>query len=424
MSGKEVTRVEVMQRLKAKRMTQAEAGVVLGISVRQVKRLYRTYREAGAKGLVSQKRGKTSNHRLSEEVVQQARDLIYARYADFGPTLAHEKLVEQHGVKISDESVRKLMIAEGLWKPKRAKKVAVHQMRERRACLGELVQIDGSDHDWFEGRGKRCTLLVFIDDATGQLMELWFVEHESFFGYGEATQHYLERYGRPVAFYSDKHGIFRVNQSQDAGTGEGITQFGRACQALDIQILCANTPQAKGRVERANQTLQDRLVKELRLAGISDREAGNAFLERFRLDFNSRFAVAARSNHDAHRPLLPKTNLERILSHQENRILTKNLTLQFGKAIYQIQTDRPTYALAKAPVLVCQKANGEIAILYKDQPLAFTLFQRQPRQAVEVTSKTIHQELEHPEKAHKPAPDHPWRNYPAPGSPPPPQGQP
>jgi len=409
MSKKELTRLEVMQRLKAKRLNQAEASGMLGISVRQVKRLYAAYRKGGAKGLVSQKRGKASNHRMSEAVIQQAVDLIYEQYRDFGPTLAHEKLVEQHGLKISDESVRQLMIAEGLWKPKRAKRVAAHPMRERRACFGELVQIDGSDHDWFEGRGPRCTLLVFIDDATGQIGELWFVGHESFFGYGEAARHYFERYGRPVAFYSDKHGIFRVNQSQDLGTGAGITQFGRAMQDLDIQIVCANTPQAKGRVERANQTLQDRLVKELRLAGISDPVAGNVFLETFRADFNRRFAVTPRSSHDAHRPLLAKDDLEHILSHQETRTLTKNLTVQYAREIYQIQTDRPGYALRNATVLVCQKASGEIAILYQNRPLTFTLFQRQPRQAVEVTSKTLDTELHHPEKAHKPTADHPWK---------------
>lgn len=409
MSKKELTRLEVMQRLKAKRLNQAEASTMLGISVRQVKRLYAAYRKAGAKGLVSQKRGKASNHRLDEGVKQQARDLIYARYSDFGPTLAHEKLVELHRLKISDESVRQLMIAEELWKPKRAKRVEAHQMRERRACVGELVQIDGSDHDWFEGRGPRCTLLVFIDDASGELGELWFVPHESFFGYAEAVQHYFARYGRPVAFYSDKHGIFRVNQGQGAGTGEGITQFGRAMQDLDIQIICANTPQAKGRVERANQTLQDRLVKELRLAGISDPTAGNVFLETFRQDFNRRFAVTPRSSHDAHRPLLAKDDLERIFSHQEARTLTKNLTVQFEREIYQIQTNRPGYALRNATVLVCQKANGEIAILYHNRPLAFSLFQRQPRQGVEVTSKTIAVELNHPEKARKPAADHPWK---------------
>jgi hypothetical protein len=409
MSGKEITRLEVMQRLKAKRMTQAEAGDVLGISERQVKRLYRAYREQGAKGLVSGKRGKASNHQLSEAVVARARDLLHERYGDFGPTLAQEKLEEVHRLVISRESVRQLMIAEGLWKPKRARRVAVHQMRERRACVGELVQIDGSDHAWFEERGPRCTLLVMIDDASGQIGELWFVGHESFFGYAEAARHYFERYGRPVAFYSDKHGIFRVNQGQGAGTGAGITQFGRAMQELDIQIICANTPQAKGRVERANQTLQDRLVKELRLAGISDPAAGNAFLESFRQDFNRRFAITPRSSHDAHRPLLAKDDLEHILSHQETRTLTKNLTVQYHQAIYQIQTDRPGYALRNATVLVCHKADGEIIIRYNNRPLAFTLFQRQPRQAVEVSSKTVDAELRQPHIPHKPAADHPWR---------------
>jgi len=409
MSKKELTRLEVMQRLKGKRLKQREASQMLGISVRQVKRLYAAYRRAGAKGLVSQKRGKASNHRLSAAVVEEAVELLYERYKDFGPTLAHEKLVEKHGLKISDESVRQLMIAEGLWKPKRAKRVETHQMRERRACFGELVQIDGSDHKWFEGRGPRCTLLVFIDDATGQLGELWFVGHESFFGYAEAAQHYFARYGLPVAFYSDKHGIFRVNQPQAQGTGVGITQFGRAMQDLDIQIVCANTPQAKGRVERANQTLQDRLVKELRLQGISDAAAGNAYLETFRQDFNRRFAVVPRSSHDAHRPLLAKDDLEHILSHQETRTLTKNLTVQYEREIYQIHTDRPAYALRNATVLVCQKANGEITILYHNRPLAFTLFQRQPRQAVEVTSKSIDHELHHPQQAHKPPANHPWR---------------
>ncbi|HSV85812.1 MAG TPA: helix-turn-helix domain-containing protein, partial [Levilinea sp.] len=161
MSKKELTRLEVMQRLKGKRLKQREASQMLGISVRQVKRLYRAFTQSGAKGLVSQNRGKASNHRLSAEVVQQVRDLIYEKYRDFGPTLAHEKLIEKHKLKISDESVRKLMIAEGLWKPKRAKRVATHQMRERRACFGEMVQIDGSEHAWFEGRGPRCTLLVY-----------------------------------------------------------------------------------------------------------------------------------------------------------------------------------------------------------------------------------------------------------------------
>jgi transposase len=408
MSNRELTRLEVMQRLKDKRLRQKEAARMLGISTRQVKRLWQAYRKRGAKGLVSQRRGKPSNNRLEAGVKQQALDMIKEKYEDFGPTLAHEKLTEVHKLQISRESVRRMMIEEGLWKPKRAKKPPVHQMRERRACFGELVQIDGSDHDWFEGRGPRCSLLVLIDDATGQLMELWFVAHESFFGYCEAVRHYFERCGKPVAFYSDKHGIFRVNNEQTVGLGSGMTQFGRAMQELDIQIICANSPQAKGRVERANQTLQDRLVKELRLRGISDMDSANAYLPEFREDFNRRFAVAPRSTHDAHRPLLKTENLEVILTRQKTGLLSKNLTVQANKIIYQIQSDRPDYTLRHAQVTVCENAKGEVTILYKNKPLSYTLYHKPPRQAEVVDTKTLDYQIKTPKP---PAPEHPWRQY-------------
>ncbi len=405
MSQREITRLEVMQRLKDKRLIQKEAARMLGISLRQVKRLYRAYKAQGAAGLVSQRRGKPSQHRLEPAVVQQAIDLIHEHYRDFGPTLAHEKLTEVHGLKLSDESVRRLMIEEGLWKPKRAKQPPTHQMRERRACFGELVQIDGSDHAWFEDRGPKCTLLVFIDDATGQLGELWFVPDETFFAYGEASRHYFERYGKPVAFYSDKHGIFRVNQLRPLGSTSGLTQFGRAMQELDIQIICANSPQAKGRIERANQTLQDRLVKELRLRGISDIESANAYLPEFREDFNRRFAVQPRSSHDAHRPLLKSENLDLILSHQQTGSLSKNLTVQYHHVIYQIQSHRPDYALRHAQVTVCENAQGEVTILYNNKPLAYTIFHKPTRQAQVVDTKTLNRQIK------SPAPDHPWRTY-------------
>ena len=291
MSKQELTRLEIMNRVKEKHLTQKEAAKMLNLSIRQIKRLFHAYKAQGAKGIVSRRRGKTSNHRLDVNLAQKALDLIEWKYSDFGPTLAHEKLIEVHQLSLSRESVRKIMIEEGIWKPKHAKQPPIHQMCERRACLGELVQIDGSEHAWFEERGPKCTLLVFIDDATGQLLELRFVSHESFFGYCEAARYYFERYGKPLVFYSDKHGIFHVNQEQTLGLGSGLTQFGRAMHELDIQILCANTPQAKGRVERAHQTLQDRLVKELRLRGISDMVAGNAFLPEFRDDYNRRFTV-------------------------------------------------------------------------------------------------------------------------------------
>lgn len=408
MSNREITRLEVMQRLQEKRLSRREAAEMLGIGIRQVKRLFRAYKGQGAKGLVSKRRGQPSNNQLDDELVQQVIDLIYERYRDFGPTLAHEKLVEVHGLQLSRESVRRIMIAEGVWKARRAKRASVHPMRERRACFGELVQIDGSDHDWFEGRGPRCTLLAYIDDATGQLMEAWFAPAETFFAYCEATQHYLERYGKPVAFYSDKHSIFRVNQPRPLGTTSGLTQFGRAMQELDIQIICANSPQAKGRIERAYQTLQDRLVKELRLQGISDIPSANAYLPTFRDNYNRRFALSPRSSHDAHRSLLKTEHLERILAHQETRTLSKNLTLQFNKVIYQIQTNRPSYALRNAQVTVCENPQGEIIILYKNKPLEYTLFQQPPRQAEVVTSKTLDQHLQQPKP---PADNHPWRQY-------------
>lgn len=400
-----------MQRLKDKRLRQREAAAILGVSIRQVKREYKAYRENGAKGLVSKRRGRASNNRLKPELVQEVLDLLKSKYHDFGPTLAHEKLVEVEKLKISDESVRKIMIDEGIWKVRRIRKIVTHQMRERRASYGELVQIDGSPYDWFEGRDGRCTLLVFIDDATGKLLQLLFVKSESFFSYCEAVKGYLERYGRPVAFYSDKHGVFRVNV-QNNGAGDNLTQFGRAMKELGIEIICANSPQAKGRVERANETLQDRLVKEMRLRGISSMEAGNAYLPEFMVDFNRRFAVSPRSGHDAHRPLTAKENLDRILTWQETRNLSKNLTVQFDKVVYQIQTLRPTYALRNATVTICQNANGLVTILYKEKPLDYTIFHTQPRQAEVVSSKDIDLAMQNQRKAHKPAPDHPWRTQP------------
>jgi hypothetical protein len=345
------------------------------------------------------------------------RHSLKTKYQGFGPTLAHEKLVEKEKLKLSDESVRKLMIEENLWKPRKAKKVVVHQLRERRACCGELIQIDGSPHDWFEGRAERCVLLVFIDDATGKLVQLRFVESESFFSYCQAAEGYFRHYGKPVAFYSDKHGIFRVNVPS-IGAGDALTQFGRAMQALDIQIICANSPQAKGRVERVIQTLQDRLPtpalaggarEELRLRGISNLTDGNAYLAEFIQDFNQRFAVEPRSSVNAHRPLTPKDDLARILTWQETRTLSKNLTLQFDKVVYQIQTDRPTYALRKAQVLVCVNAQEEITILYNGKALPYTIYHQQARQAEIVSPKHLHLALQAKRLPPKPAHDHPWR---------------
>jgi len=405
MSKKEVTRLEVMQRIEAKRLKQKKAAEMLRVSERHIRRLLRAYRQLGTEGLVSKRRGKPSNNQLKRALKQQAIDLIYSQYPDFGPTLAHEKLTEKHGLELSRETVRKLMIKEGLWKPKKVKKLVVHQMRERRACLGELVQIDGSPHAWFEERGEKCNLLVFIDDATGRLMELYFTPGETTFSYFAATEQYISRYGIPVAFYSDKNSIFKVN-IKNALTGNGMTQFGRAMKELEIEIICANTPQAKGRVERAIQILQDRLVKEMRLRGISSIEAANEYAAEFIVDYNARFAVQPRSSHDAHRLLVINEDLERVFTFQEHRNLSKNLTLQYKNVVYQIQTSRPSYAMRNTPVTVCEDHQGTINILYKGHSLEYSIYQKQQRQAEVVSSKDIDSKLKKP---YKPSKDHPWR---------------
>ena len=410
MSPKEITRLEAMQRVKDKRMSQVEAARQLRLRERQVQRLWRAYREDGAGGLVSKRRGRPSNHQLETGVKQEALDQIQRQYSDFGPTLAHEKLTEKHGLKISVESVRQLMIDEEIWKPKKARKAQVHPMRERRACFGELVQVDGSDHAWFEERGPRCTLLVMIDDATGQLGALLFVSHESFFGYGVAMQLYLAAHGRPGTLYSDKHGIFHVN-IPSAGLENNLTQFGRAMQDLEIQIICANTAQAKGRVERVNETLQDRLPKELRLRNISNPADGNAFLPEFIDDFNSRFPVPPRSTFDFHRPLSPTSDLERIFSWQESRTLSNNLTLQYKNVVFQIQTKRSAFSLRKTPVKVCENSQGVISLFHNNQPLLYTIFNRQERQAQVVPAKSISFELRNQNNARVPASTHPWHTY-------------
>src|SRR5271166_4558866 len=288
MSKQEFSRLEVLLRVQSGRLRVNDACALIGLRRRQVFRVLRGLKQDGAASLVSKRRGKPSNHRLPAEVRGLALAIVRERYADFGPTLAAEKLAAHHGCTVSRETLRGWMIADGLWQDRRHRLPSPHQPRRRRECLGELVQIDGSEHAWFEDRGPPCTLLAFIDDATSRLMQLRFVTSESAFDYFRTTRAYLEEHGKPVAFYSDKHGIFRVNRKEAAG-GEGVTQFGRALLALNIDIICANSPQAKGRIERAFGTLQDRMVKELRLAGVSSVAAANAWLPGFITAYNRRF---------------------------------------------------------------------------------------------------------------------------------------
>ena len=251
----ELDRLKVLQAVCERRLKPSQAADRLALCVRQVERLVQRYQAAGVAGLVSGKRGRPGNHQLSDGVARRALAIIRERYADFGPTLACEKLRERHGIGLSVETVRALMMTSGLWIPRKDRLPRVYQPRNRRACLGELIQIDGSDHRWFEERAPACTLLVFIDDATGRLMTLHFTATESTFSYFEALSKYLAAHGKPVAFYSDKFSVFYV-KDRASTAGKGVTQFGRALYQLNIEAFCANTRQAKGRIERANLTLQ------------------------------------------------------------------------------------------------------------------------------------------------------------------------
>ena len=258
MTMRELDRLKVIEAVAEARLMPWRASERLGISRRQVERLVLRYRVSGASGLVSRRRDNASNHQLPEGLAQRALTLIRERYADFGPTLACEKLRECHGLVLSKETLRKLMTDAGLWIPRAQRPPKVYQPRARRACLGELIQIDGSEHAWFEDRAPACTLLVYVDDATSRIMHLHFTATESTFSYFEATRAYLERHGKPVALYSDRASVFR---SVSAGkTGRSVTHFGRAMYELNIDTFCANSSAAKGRVERAHLTLQDRLL--------------------------------------------------------------------------------------------------------------------------------------------------------------------
>jgi hypothetical protein len=270
------------------------------------------------------------------------------------------------------------MIGDGAWTTRRERKKRVQQPRYRRACLGELVQIDGCLHHWFEERGPQCTLLVYVDDATGRLMELRFARSESTFDYFEATKNYLRRHGKPVAFYSDKASIFRVN-AKDPKAGDGYTQFGRAMFDLNIDVICAHSPAAKGRVERAHQVLQDRLVKELRLRKICDMDTANAFAPHFVEDYNRRFAREPQSAHDAHRPLLPHETLDRVFTWQEERRVTQNLTLHYKRSMYLLEPSDAARSAAGKQVLVRETNDGEVVIEYKGVALPARKFEKDAR---------------------------------------------
>lgn len=379
MSMKETERITIMDNLIGKRIKQEHASRQLGVSIRQVQRMVKRYRQKGVLGLVHQSRGRVGNRALLQEKKEQIVSIIRKQYADFGPTLACEKLAERDGILVSRETVRKLMIGEQLWKAKQRKEVIIHTYRERRSCVGELVQLDGSPHKWFEDRGDSCTLIAYIDDATSRIMDGEFADYEGTFTLFAATEHYLQTYGKPLSLYVDKHSTFKINRQ--ATIEEELkdflpqSQFGRAMRELRIELIFANSPQAKGRVERLFETLQDRLVKEMRLLGIATKEEGTSyFREVYIPKHNQKFAILPKDQTNIHRLLLPSDDLSRIFTVQTDRVISKALVVQYKNTRYQLETTGAyQYLLKNQNILVEENKKGNLVFRHKERTIPYKI---------------------------------------------------
>lgn len=375
MNQKEIERLKIVSKVIEKRLTKVQAAKILGITSRQVYRLQKAIEKQGPEGVVSKRRGQPSNRRYPEYFRSHVLDVVRKHYHDFGPTFASEKLAESHNLHIATETLRAWMIEAGIWTTRAKRRQRAYQPRYRRDCFGELVQIDGSHHHWFEDRAPKCTLLVYIDDATSRIQQLHFCKSENTFDYFKATRDYLEQHGKPVAFYSDKHSTFRVNKT-GATTGTNMTQFGRALHELNIDIICANSAQAKGRVERANKTLQDRLVKELRLAGISSIEEANEFSALFLEKHNQKFAKPAANPKDIHRELDEYDDLDQIFTWQEERTVSNSLTIQYNRILFMLEPNQATNELRRERVTVYDYPDGQFKITHNGVELPYSVFDK------------------------------------------------
>ena len=413
MSAKEAERITVLDNLIEKRVKQKHTARQLNLSTRQIRRLMKIYIKEGKFGLIHKNRGRKGNRAIPESKKEQIISLINKNYPDFGPTLASEKLSALHGISYSDETIRKIMTSGNLWKPRNKKVKNIHPYRDRRACLGDLVQLDGSPHKWFEDRASSCTLLAFIDDATSRIMDGMFVDYEGTFTLFEATDHYLKAHGKPLAFYVDKHSTFKINRQanieEDLRDQQAQSQFSRAMNELNIEVIFANSPEAKGRVEKLFQTLQDRLVKEMRLKGISDKKEATRFFREEYIPFhNSKFAVAPREKANLHKPLLATDDLSKIFTIRSERIVTKDLIVRYKNTRYQLLPEEGLrYTLRHAAITVEENRKGKVNFIYKDKTIAHKIAVKEVKQAnpVQVASSKEFKE----NRIRIPDWDHPWR---------------
>jgi hypothetical protein len=383
MSMEEADRLKVIWQVITGKLGIKEAAEQLFLSCRQVIRIRNRVKAEGNKGIVHRMRGKPSNHRLPEDLLQQAIAIVREKYWDFGPTFANEYLRNRHSIVISTNTLRKEMIGSEIWKP-RKRKTKHRSFRPRRACRGEMIQLDGSIHDWFEKRGRRCVLLTYVDDATSRIEYAEFVDAETTLNLMHSTKKYLEIHGRPVSFYVDKDSIFRANRQANIDEQlrdiQPMTQFSRGMEELGIKVIFAHSPQAKGRVERGFATHQDRLVKELRIQGICAIPEANKYLQNvYVCGHNARFAVKPSNRTDAHRSLLKIHNLQQILSLRTERILGNDFTIRFLNQFFQILPTKLCNLRPKAKICVEIQLDGSIHLKYHNQYLNYKTIEKARR---------------------------------------------
>ena len=419
MSGKDIDRLRVVRNVLEGRLKWRTAAEILNVSERQIGRLCAQVRSRGNRGILHGLIGRSSNNQGDPEMLGMALSALHnPLWEGFTAVFAQQKLESLYGIVMSDATVRKWMVNTDLWKRRRSK--AKHRAwRERRACVGQLIQLDGSEHEWFEGRGSKCALLVYIDDATSLILHAEFVNVEDTLNLMRSTKTYLQKHGRPVAFYVDKDSIYTINRQatieEELRDSSPITQFTRAMTELGIEVILANSPQAKGRVERSFDTHQDRLVKELRLAGINDMKAGNVFLDTVYIaDHNARFSVEPTSNVDAHRPLLAGHRLDEILSQRTVRSIANDYTLRFKHRFFQLFEEQPVRLRPKDRVEIEIRLDGTTHLRAKGGYLRFKPIEKRPYRPflqaqpskIKVYDKPCFKGV-----GSKPAPDHPWRRF-------------
>jgi transposase len=408
LSVREMDRLKILHEVLTGKLNKTQAAKRLGLSRRQVIRIYKRIKRKGDRAIIHGLRGKPSNRKLDSELICQAKAWIESQLKDFGPTFVQEKLQEEHGIKLSITVTRRIMIEEGFWKPHK-RKPKHRYCRERKECFGEMVQLDGSHHDWFSGRAPKCVLLLFIDDATSRILHGEFVPTEDTFHLMRATTIYLKAWGRPVTFYVDRDSIFKTTREpsieEQLKDAQPLTQFARAMEELNIKLIFAYSPQAKGRVERSFRTHQDRLVNELTLRGICTIEKANVFLwTKYIPAHNKKFAVPAANPADAHRPLLADQQLTGIFSFQTQRTLLNDFTLRFNNFYYQILPTEGVLLKPKDKITVELRLDHTLHLRLKNRYLKFKEVPK-PKQdiPVEIIAK--------PRKSSTPPKDAPWRKF-------------